>query len=161
MVREVLSSIDSELPLYDIAPLSTFTDSYVAPQRLSAILLSVFAGLALLLAAVGAYSVMDYLVADRTQEIGIRRALGASPMDVLRMVMQQGVWLALAGVGVGILVPLSLGHIVTPMLFGVKASDPMTFAVVGGLLMAVTLVACHVPARRSICLEPIDAVRHE
>ncbi|MGC2112754.1 MAG: ABC transporter permease [Candidatus Korobacteraceae bacterium] len=161
MIREVLYSLDPDLPLYDVLPLAEYTDAYVAPQKLSTVLLSILAGIALLLAALGTYGVMAYMVAGRTPEIGVRRALGATPADVLRLVMSQGVCLSLGGLLAGILLSLALGRILTPMLFGVKASDPMTFASVGGLLMAVALAACYIPAQRAVRLDPIEAVRHE
>jgi putative ABC transport system permease protein len=161
MVHEVLYSLDPDLPLYDVSPLAEAFDIYIAPQRLAAVLLGILAGIALLLAAVGTYGVMAYMVAGRTPEIGVRRALGAKPADVLRLVLGHGMRVALAGLLAGILVSLGLGGAVSPMLFGVKASDPMTFASVGALLMAVAVAACCIPARRAMGLDPIEAVRHE
>jgi predicted permease len=161
MVREVLYSLDPDLPLYEVSPLAEQVDIYVAPQRLSAVLLSTLAGIALFLAAVGTYGVMAYMVAGRTAEIGVRRALGATPVDVLRLVLSHGIRLSLAGLLVGVFASLALGRVVSPMLFGVKASDPMTFASVGALLMAVASVACYIPAQRAMGLDPIEAVRHE
>jgi putative ABC transport system permease protein len=161
MVREVLYTLDPDLPLYDVSPLAEAFDIHIAPQRLSAVLLGILAGIALLLAAVGTYGVMAYMVAGRTPEIGVRRALGAKPADVLRLVLGHGMRVALAGLLAGILVSLGLGGALSPMLFGVKASDPVTFASVGTLLMTVAVAACYIPARRAMRLNPIEAVRHE
>jgi len=161
MVRESLYSLDPDLAIYDVTPLAELTDSYLAPQRLSTILLSILAGIALLLAAVGTYSVMACMVAGRTQEIGVRRALGAKPFDVLQIVLRQGMYLALGGLLVGVLTSIALGRILSPMLFGVKATDPIIFASVGGLLLAVAMAACYIPARRAMRLNPTEAVRHE
>ena len=161
MLREQLYSLDPDLPLYDVASLAECTNSYVAPQRLLAVLLSILAGIALLLAAVGTYGVMAYMIAGRTPEIGVRRALGAKPMDVLRLVMNQGICISLGGLIAGVVASLALGRMVSPTLFGVEASDPIIFAGVGGLLMAVALAACYVPAQRAMHLEAIEAVRHE
>jgi putative ABC transport system permease protein len=161
MLREVLYSLDPDLPLYDVAPLAECIDAYVAPQRLSTILLSILAGIALLLAAVGTYGVMAYMVTGRTPEIGVRRALGAKPVDVLWLVLNQGICISFGGLIAGMVASLTLGRMVSPMLFGLKASDPMIFAGVGGLLMVVALVACYVPAQRAMRLDPIKAVRHE
>ncbi len=124
-------------------------------------LLSILAGIALLLAAVGTYGVMAYMVAGRTPEIGVRRALGAKPMDVLRLVLSQGISYCVGRFDCRRLASLALGRVVSPMLFGVKASDPMIFASVGALLMAVASAACYIPAQRAMGLDPIEAVRHE
>ena len=160
-VRTVLHSLDPDLALYDVSPLSHVTHDRVAPRKLSVILLSILAGIAVLVAALGTYGVMAYMVTGRTQEMGVRRALGATPTDVMKLVMHEGICVALGGLLAGIITSLLLGHIVRPMLFGVKASDPVTFASVGVLLLAVALAASYVPARRAMRLNPLEAVRHE
>ena len=160
-MRSVLYAMDPDLPLYKVTPMAETRDKYVASQRLSTLLLGVFAGIALLMAAVGTYGVMAYMVAARTPEIGVRRALGATPSDVLRLVMKQGLVLGIAGLVAGVLVSLVLGRFLTPLLFGVRPSDPHIFAMVGALLMAVSLAACFIPAQYAVRLNPIEAVRHE
>jgi putative ABC transport system permease protein len=160
-VRDALHSLDPDLALYDVRPLTQIIDDRAAPRRLSVILLIVFAGIALVVAALGTYGVMAYMVTGRTQEMGLRRALGATPRDVLRLVLNQGMRVALTGVLIGMVASLALARVVKPLLFGVKATDPMTFAGVSGLLIAVAALACYIPARKAMELDPIAAVRHE
>jgi len=160
-VRGALRSLDPDLALYDVRPLTQITGERVAPRRVSVILLSILAGIALVVAALGTYGVMAYMVTGRTQEMGLRRALGATPRDVLRLVLSQGMRVALVGVLIGMVASLALARVVRPLLFGVNASDPMTFAGVSGLLIAVAALACYIPARKAMELDPIVAVRHE
>jgi putative ABC transport system permease protein len=124
-------------------------------------LLALFSGLALLLAAVGLYGVMSYLVAQRTHEIGIRLALGAQASDVLKLIVGQGMALALLGVGLGLGAALALTRLMARLLYGVSATDPLTFAVVALLLSLIALLACYVPARRATRIDPLVALRHE
>jgi ABC-type antimicrobial peptide transport system permease subunit len=124
-------------------------------------LLSVFAGVALLLATIGIYGVVSYLVGQRTNEIGIRMALGAQQRDVLRMVLGQGGKMAAVGVTVGLVASFGLTRLMATMLFGVTPTDPFTFGGVAVILLAVVLLACWIPARRAMRVDPMVALRHE
>lgn len=129
--------------------------------RFRAILLSAFGALALFIATIGVYGVISYWVAQRTHEIGIRMTLGAERRDVLRLVLGQGARLALVGVLVGVAVALGLTRLMADMLYGVKASDPLTFAATAALLLLVALAACYIPARRAMRVDPMVALRYE
>jgi len=133
----------------------------ISSHRFSALLLGVFAALALVLASVGIYGVLAYLVGQRTQEIGVRMALGAKRLDVLRLVLTDGARLTLVGVGIGVAVAFGLTRLMSGMLFGVKPTDPLTFASVALLLTAIALLACCLPARRAMSVDPMVALRHE
>ena len=132
-----------------------------AARRVSMILLAVFAALALVLSCVGIYGVISYVVGQRTHEIGIRMALGAQRGDVLRLVLGEGVRMALVGVACGIAAALGLTRLMAEELFGVTAQDPLTFAVVAILLTLVALLACYLPARRAMRVDPVVALRYE
>jgi ABC-type antimicrobial peptide transport system permease subunit len=133
----------------------------LAAQRFAMILLTAFAGVALLLSSIGIYGVISYAVAQRTHEIGIRMALGAQRRDVLKLVLGQGAWLALFGIIAGVLAALGLTRLMSSMLFGVSAYDAMTFGGVAILLTLVALGACWIPARRAMRVDPMVALRHE
>jgi predicted permease len=135
--------------------------SSIASQRFSLILLGVFAGLALLLAGIGIYGVLSYLVGQRTQEIGVRMALGAQRLDVLRMVLRDGARMALLGAAIGLVAALVLTRLMASMLFGVRPTDPITFVAMVVLLSGIALFACYLPARRAAKVDPMVALRYE
>jgi len=160
-IREAESRVDSSAVIYNARPLQEIVANSIAKQRLAMILLSVFSTLALVLSAVGIYGVISYLTGQRTHEIGIRVALGASASDVLRMIVGEGMRIALIGVGIGIAAALGLTRLITKLIFGVGANDPLTFIGVAVLLSGVALVACYIPARRATRVDPIIALRYE
>jgi ABC-type lipoprotein release transport system permease subunit len=133
----------------------------IAGKRFSMALLAVFALLALLLAGIGIYGVLSYLVGQRTQEIGVRMALGAGQFDVLRMVLGDGARMILVGIGIGVVAALGLTRLMSSMLFDVSPTDPLTFAGVAMVLCTIALLACYVPARRATKVDPVVALRHE
>jgi putative ABC transport system permease protein len=152
---------DPNLPVTHVVTLDDLFSDSVSPRRFSTFLLGVFAGLALLLAAMGIYGVMSYVVSLRTNEIGIRMALGAQPRDVWRLVIGRGAQLALAGVAFGIVGAFALTKLISSLLYGVKPTDPITFGGVALLLVSVALLACYVPARRAMRVDPMVALRYE
>jgi putative ABC transport system permease protein len=149
------------MPITDVATMEEVLDREVLQRRAQMLLLSIFAAVALLLASLGIYGVLAYLVSQRTQEIGIRMALGASPRDVLLAVAGQGMGLSMAGIVLGVAAALALARVVSRLLFGIAASDPATFLAVSLLLLLVALAACYVPARRAMRIDPIVALREE
>jgi predicted permease len=160
-LREQIRAIDSALPLAEVRPMAEVIGSSIAQPRFRTTLLSLFGAAALLLAAIGIYGVLAYTVAQQTREIGIRMALGANPGRVLRLVLGRGLRLAGAGMVIGVLAALMLTRLLNSLLFGVSATDPITFAAVAGLLFAVALLACYVPARRAMRVDPMVALRYE
>jgi putative ABC transport system permease protein len=133
----------------------------VAQPRVYALLLAIFAGLALILASIGIYGVMSYSVTQRIHEIGIRMALGARPVDVLKLVVKQGLALALVGVFVGLIVSIALTRVLASQLYGVTPTDPVTFTAISVLLILVAVIACSIPAIRAAKVDPMIAVRYE
>jgi putative ABC transport system permease protein len=159
--RQVVRGIDPALPAYNTGPLSETVTESVAQRRFMMLLLTVFAGIALFLAAVGLYGVVAYAVTQRTQEIGVRMAIGARPADVLRMVLGDGLKLAAIGVVLGIGAALALARVIESMLFEVEPFDAASYAAVAAVLLAVAALACYVPARRAMRVDPLVALRAE
>jgi predicted permease len=158
--REV-KSLDPALPIYDAKTLTEHMRIPLFPARMAAIVLGSFGALALALAGIGIYGVMSYVVAGRTREIGLRMALGADRRSVLRLIVGQGMTLALIGLGVGLLVTFAAARLLTSQLYGVSPGDPLTFACVALLLGVVAFIACYVPARRATRVDPMIALRYE
>ncbi len=161
-VRSELLQLDSTLPVKGIAAVSTQIDNTLAATRLASTLIAIFGVVALLLASIGLYGVMAWMVSQRTREVGIRMALGAQPGDVLRLVLKQGLVLTLAGVVIGVGAALGATRLLdTQQLYGVSATDPFTFAAIALLLTIVSLLACYLPARRATKVDPLTALRYE
>jgi len=160
-LREAAGRVDSSSVVYGVQPMETIVARSVATQKLAMILLSVFSGIALLLSAIGIYGVISYLAGQRTHEIGVRVALGASSTDVLRMVLGQGMKITLIGVVIGVLAAVGFTRLIAKIIYGVGTTDPLTFIAVAFLLTAVALLACYVPARRAMRVDPIIALRYE
>jgi len=160
-VREAIRSVDPELPLANMTTLETLVDGSMARSRFSLLLIGSFGGLALLLATIGVYAVISYSARQRTQEIGIRLALGATLGSVLRMVLGMGARLSALGVALGLLVACVVTRAMSSFLYGIQPTDPLTFVVVSALLMGVALFACYLPARRATRIDPLVALRHE
>jgi putative ABC transport system permease protein len=160
-VRQKTAEIDPDLPLSNIASMSEVVSASVAQPRLTTQFTGFFAGLALLLTAVGIYGVLAYSVTQRTHEMGIRMALGASRVEILKMVVGQGMKLVLAGLVFGLVVSLAVTRLLSTLLFGTSARDPLTFAAVTLLLIVVALLAAYIPARRAAQVDPIVALRYE
>lgn len=160
-IRHVIEGMNSQQVVYGAETMNDTIARSLAARRFAMILLIVFAALALILACVGIYGVISYLVGQRTHEIGVRIALGAQRSDVLRLVLSQGARLALIGVAIGVAVALALARLMTSQLFGVTAHDPLTFVAVAVVLILVALFACYIPARRAMRVDPIVALRYE
>jgi putative ABC transport system permease protein len=160
-VREVVRSVDPRLPVSEVRTMEQVMAAAVAEPRFSLALLVTFASLAVLLAAIGIYSVMSYAVRQRNHEIGIRVALGAGTAEVLGLVVRQGMWLVASGIGVGILGALALTRVVRGLLHEVAPTDPPTFVSVAVLLAGIAFLACYVPARRAARVDPVEALRSE
>jgi putative ABC transport system permease protein len=156
-----IREIDLEVPLLNIRTMEDSVSASLSPARFTMLLLGSFASLALLLAVMGIYSVMSYSVSRRTNEIGIRVALGASRSDVLLLIVRQALLLALIGSMIGIVGALSLSRLMASQLYGVRPTDPLTFIIVAALLMIVSLVASYIPARRAMRIDPMNALRYE
>ena len=160
-VRRAVWSVDKDQPVSNVRTLHQVFSAAISQERFQALMLGLFAALALLLACVGLYGLISYAVVLRTHEIGVRMALGAQPVDVLRLVIRQGMTLTLAGLIVGIVAGTFVTRVLTDMLFGVTPRDPLTFAGVPVLLLLVALLACYIPARRATRINPLSALRAE
>jgi putative ABC transport system permease protein len=161
VVQKEAHTLDSELPVFSIRTLDQYLASSVAEPKFSALLLGLFAGLALILSCIGLYGVMSYAVAQRTRELGIRMALGAQPRDALKLVIRQGIGLALLGAAIGSAGAAGLTRMMKGWLFGVSPTDPLTFAVAALLLTVVALLSCWIPARRATKVDTITVLRSE
>ena len=160
-LREQVQSVNPELPVFGAQTLNDVLSASLSERRFSMEIVGLFALTALLLAGMGIYGVISYIVGERTHEIGIRLALGAKSRDILRMVLRQGLGLAIAGAAVGLVGALIVSHLMAGVLYGVRPTDPLTFAGVALLLIGVALLACYIPARRAIRVDPLVALRYE
>ena len=160
-IRRTVASVDPDLPLAGAATMESLIDSSLGSRRVAMLLLGGFAALALVLASVGLYGVMSYTVTQRAREMGVRLALGAASADVLGLVLRQGVNLTLLGVGIGLVTAVAVTRVMKTMLFGVGATDPLTFVTIPLVLLAVALLATYLPARRATRTDPIVALRAE
>jgi len=160
-VRETVREIDPRDVIYNVQTMDDVVATSYAARRLTMILLTGFAALAIMLACVGIYGVVSYLVGQRTQEIGIRMALGAQRRDIMVLVLGEGTRMALIGAALGMAASLVLTRLMAKQLFGVSAHDPLTYASVALVLMLVAVVACFVPARRAVRMDPMKSLRWE
>ncbi|MGH9958065.1 MAG: FtsX-like permease family protein, partial [Pyrinomonadaceae bacterium] len=160
ITREI-HTLDKDLPVTDVTTLSEILAREASPRRFNAGLLSLFAAIALLLAAIGVYGVTSYTVAQRTHEVGIRMAIGAQKSDVLKLFLREGLKLVLLGLGIGLVAAFALTRLIQSLLFGVSPTDGGTFALVAVGLLAVALLACYIPARRATKVDPLVALRYE
>jgi putative ABC transport system permease protein len=160
-VRREIHAVDPDQPLSNVATMEQQLDAQTGTRGIGMVLLSSFAGLALLLAAIGIYGVLAYFVTQHVPEIGVRLALGAQPRDILALVLKKGMGLTLGGVAVGLLSAYALTRLISGLLFGVTATDPKTYALLALLLTAVAFLACYIPARRAMKVDPMIALRYE
>jgi putative ABC transport system permease protein len=160
-IRHEVQAIDQDLPLTGIKTMDQYLSESIANPRFQSRVLSLFAAIALLLAAVGLYGVMSYAVAQRTHEIGVRVALGARSSDVLKLVVGKGLRLTLIGIAIGLVAAVALTRLLASLLFGVSTTDPATFVIIALLLISVALLACYLPARRATKVDPMVALRYE
>jgi putative ABC transport system permease protein len=160
-IREAVRSIDKNLPVTDIESFDDALGQSISQERFHTFLLASFSTIALMLAAIGIFGVISYSASQRTREIGIRIALGAERRDILRLILGQGTKLALFGLGIGVVAAFLLTRLMSSLLYSVSATDPVTFGSVTIILLAVALIACYIPARRAMCVDPVVALRYE
>src|SRR5262249_43331731 len=154
-VRTAVTSVDKSIPVYALKPLTEHMRESLARRRFNLVLLTVFSCVALALAAIGIYGVINYGVTQRTQEMGIRMALGAKPRDVLLLVVRHAMLLALGGVVIGLVASFALTRLMKGLLFSVSVTDPMTFVAIAVLMTLIALLACLIPARRATKVDPL------
>jgi putative ABC transport system permease protein len=161
VVRSELRALDPNLPMYDIQTMEEVVSQEVGTDRMFSGVLSIFAAVAMLLAAVGIYGVLSYTVSRRTHEIGVRLALGAGTGDVIRLILRRSLLLTAAGLGIGLAAAFAATRVLAGALFEVSATDPVTYGGVGLLLAFVALMASYIPARRATRVDPVIALRYE
>jgi putative ABC transport system permease protein len=160
-IRDAVKEIAPEDPVYGMSTMSSTLDYSISPQRFSSLLLAIFAGLALVLAAIGIYGVIAYSVVQRTREIGIRMALGAMRADVLQLILRQGIRIGALGLALGTAGTYLATRALSSMLYGVKPHDPLIFFGVAVSILIVVMVASYIPARRATRVDPLVALRYE
>jgi putative ABC transport system permease protein len=160
-VQREIQTIDKDQPVAEVRTMQSWMDELTARSRFGTLLLGIFAALALVLAAIGIYGVMSYSVTQRTHELGIRIALGAQSRDLLKLILGRGFALTLVGIALGLVASFALTRVMSSLLFGVSATDPVTFGGLALLLSAVALAACYIPTRRALKVDPMVALRNE
>jgi ABC-type antimicrobial peptide transport system permease subunit len=160
-VRGEVQRLDADLPVFNVKTMQDLVGGSLAQPRFRTLLLGLFAGVALILAAIGLYGVIAYAVTQRTNELGVRMALGAQKSDVLKLVVGQGAQLAALGIGIGLALAFPLMRIISRLLFGVNAADPATFAATAFVILLVTVAASYLPALKAIKVDPVVALRSE
>jgi putative ABC transport system permease protein len=160
-LREAVHEMDKSVAIYQVSTLENYISKSAAQPRFQTMLLTCFAGIALLLSAVGLYGLLSYLVVHRAAEIGLRMALGARQSDVLRMIVQRGLTLALLGLAAGLLISGVVTRLLAGMVYGIRPTDPLTFAAATGVLFLVSLAAITIPAYRAARLDPIETLREQ
>jgi putative ABC transport system permease protein len=160
-VRQIIREVDPDQPVSNVATMAEVLGTEAAQRRMGMIMLAGFAALALLLASLGIYGVLAYFVTQHTNEIGVRQALGATPRNILFLVLRKGMGLTFLGVAIGLAASFALTRLMSSLLFGVTAADPLTFVTVPLVLVGVALVACYIPARRATKVDPLVALRYE
>jgi putative ABC transport system permease protein len=160
-VRQRVHDIDAELPMANVRTMTDWIANNAAQPRLNSTLLEIFSLVALIIAAIGIYGVLSYSVNQRTREIGVRMALGSQRSDVVKLIAREGLIIALAGIGAGLLAAFAVSRVMASLLYGISANDITTFAAVAAMLLVVAAAACYVPALRATRIDPIVALRYE